>query len=63
MKKKYETPSAELLEFDYTDVITTSNGVTKNPGHHGCTVMPNGKPIPEDAIGHRYDMFADMAQR
>lgn len=55
MKKTYEKPVAEMLEFG-DDVITTSGGghdITKNPGNHfGCTVMPNGKPIPENAEGY-----------
>ena len=58
MKKTYEAPEIEVLKFDYNDVITASNGlpvtqITKNPGHHyNCTVMPNGKPIPENAVGY-----------
>ena len=56
MKKTYEAPTLEFDEIE--DIITASNGnpveeVSKNPGHHyNCTVMPNGKPIPENAVGY-----------
>lgn len=55
--KKYEAPTFEFIEFDYEDVVTASNVspayITKNPGHHlNCTVMPNGKPIPDNAVGY-----------
>lgn len=26
MKKEYETPKAELIDFDYTDTVVTSGG-------------------------------------
>lgn len=32
MKKQYETPVAEQLEFEYSDIVTASND---NPVHHG----------------------------
>ena len=55
MKQPYVAPMLEVTEFE-TDIITASGGVaeiTKNPGHHyNCTVMPNGKPIPENAVGY-----------
>lgn len=58
MKKPYEKPMVELLEFEYEDNITASAGeVTKTPGHHGCTVLPNGKPIPPNAVGHTDEDF------
>ncbi len=56
MKKTYEAPTLEFDEIE--DIITASNDnpfeeVSKNPGHHyNCTVMPNGKPIPENAVGY-----------
>ena len=56
MKQTYEAPQIEVLEFNYVDIVTASSGVveiSKNPGHHyNCTVMPNGKPIPENAVGY-----------
>ena len=54
--KQYEAPALEFE--DMADDIITASGeqvmqVTKNPGHHyNCTVMPNGKPIPENAVGY-----------
>lgn len=55
MKKTYEKPAVELLEFG-DDVITTSGAtpsMTMTPGnHYGCAVMPNGKPLPENAEGY-----------
>lgn len=57
MGKNYEEPTIEFMQFDYEDVVTASNvmpeQITKNPGNHlNCTVMPNGKPIPENAVGY-----------
>lgn len=56
MKQTYEAPRLEVLEFNYVDIVTASGPVaeiSKNPGHHyNCTVMPNGKPIPENAVGY-----------
>lgn len=55
MKQTYEPPKIEIDTFD--DDFMASSGepaqITKNPGHHYlCTVMPNGKPIPENAVGY-----------
>ena len=52
----YEKPVVEYIAMGEQDVITASSagGITKNPGH-ACTIMPNGKPIPENAVGHLYD--------
>ena len=56
MKKPYEPPTLEIYDFGQEDIITASGDVpagSKNPGHHyNCTVMPNGKPIPENAVGY-----------
>ena len=56
MKKAYEPPFVEVEQFGDNDFMTSSAGpqyTTKNPGHHDmCTVMPNGKPIPENAVGY-----------
>ena len=53
--KPYQKPTLEIQEFNQ-DIITTSGmpkEISKNPGHHyNCTVMPNGKPIPENAEGY-----------
>lgn len=44
--------------FDLGEDIITASGDqpqsgSKNPGHHyNCTMMPNGKPIPENAVGY-----------
>lgn len=50
MKASYEKPKAAKLDFDYTNVVVASGGVAKNPGNHICTVMPNGKDLPENAV-------------
>ena len=50
MKKTYETPRTEKLEFDYTSTVRAS-GIVKTPGHD-CAIMPNGKDIPPTAGGH-----------
>ena len=31
MKRKYEAPEAEKLEFDYTDTVVASGGGTNQP--------------------------------
>ena len=47
MKETYETSKMEKIEVDNANVILASGvEVSKNPGHSGCTVMPNGKPLP-----------------
>ena len=58
MKKPYSTPELYIDEF-VPDTMIASAGRddiiegSKNPGHHiNCTVMPNGKPIPENAVGY-----------
>lgn len=55
MRKPYEAPVAEFIEYENDDIVTASYGIAKNPGHYGCTVMPNGKPIPENAVGRYGD--------
>lgn len=55
MGKPYEPPVVEYIEFAKDDIVTASFGIAKNPGHLGCTVMPNGKPIPENAVGRYGD--------
>lgn len=43
----YEAPVLEVLDFNYQDVVVASGmGIAKNGGHQGCTMLPNGKPIP-----------------
>ncbi len=47
MKKKYETPTAEMLEFDYTEVVaasgTASVTLTQNSGCEGSPIVnPSG---------------------
>ena len=56
MKQKYEPPMIEVFDLG-EDIITASGDSpqpgSKNPGHHyNCTMMPNGKPIPENAVGY-----------
>ena len=36
MKKQYEQPKAEKLEFDYEETVTASNGNTDKNYGHGC---------------------------
>lgn len=55
MGKPYEPPVVEYIELAKDDIVTASFGIAKNPGHLGCTVMPNGKPIPENAVGRYGD--------
>ena len=49
MKKTYVAPTVDMLEFQYTDVVTASNGgvmtTTKTPAWLTCTHLPSGKPI------------------
>lgn len=48
LKEVYVTPRIEKILMDDSDVILTSSGIAKNPGNHpNCTVMPNGKPLPD----------------
>ena len=50
--ENYEAPKLTIQELDNKDwMIASNNPVPKNPGHYMCTVMPNGKPIPENAVG------------
>lgn len=44
MKKKYETPRTEKLEFDYTSTVRAS-GIVKTPGQD-CSVANNDKDAP-----------------
>ncbi len=40
MKKEYEAPKAEKIEFDYDDIVTASGGTTTNAGDNSywkCT--------------------------
>lgn len=42
MKKTYETPMAEKIEFRYEDQVVASNGVVHDLAHDGCTMQdPN----------------------
>ena len=43
MKKTYETPVAEKLDFDYTDTVVASGLVTNQGAADGCSVMHNGR--------------------
>ncbi|MBR6185635.1 MAG: hypothetical protein IKQ41_05175 [Clostridia bacterium] len=46
MKKTYETPNAEIMEFDYTDTITASSGRAYQryiDGHYACNDTPTGE--------------------
>ena len=45
MKKVYETPKAEKMVFDYTDVIVTSGGITDKNPNKGCTVTESGQSM------------------
>ena len=45
MKKEYETPKAEKMVFDYTDIVTSSAGVTDKNPHSGCTVNQSGQSM------------------
>ena len=56
MSQRYEKPTFEVFDLGQ-DIITSSSEPhlegSKNPGHHyNCIVMPNGKPIPENAEGY-----------
>ena len=45
MKKPYETPKAEGLEFDYTESVVASNApavTNKNP-NQGCNIGAGGQ--------------------
>ena len=35
MKKIYHKPEVEFIHFDYTDIITASNGCEPGHGNHG----------------------------
>ena len=43
MKKPYETPKAEGLEFDYTESVVASGSVTNKNPNKGCTVGTGGQ--------------------
>ena len=46
MKKKYEAPTAEKLEFDYTDTVVASGGTYTLyvDGFFGCRERPTSDP-------------------
>ena len=50
MKKEYEAPKAEMLEFDYTDVVTAS-GAKSN-----CMIAGQSFAY-EDAAGNKYTTY------
>jgi len=50
MKKTYETPVIEKLDFDYTDVIRASGYVTSQGAADGCSIMPNGRLLETGAV-------------
>ena len=41
MKRTYNTPRAEKLNFDYTKVVLASGGKGDHGWHHGCEGGPN----------------------
>lgn len=44
MKKLYEKPTAQKLEFDYVENVVASRGKGKNPGKgHNCTGTTPGQ--------------------
>ncbi len=49
MKKTYETPVAEKLDFDYTDTVVASGLVTSQGAADGCSVTPNGRLLENGA--------------
>ncbi|MBR6707728.1 MAG: hypothetical protein IKI84_13795 [Clostridia bacterium] len=50
MKRDYETPTAEKLEFNYTDVVTASGYVTSQGTAEGCNIMPNGRLLENGSV-------------
>ena len=50
MKREYETPAAEKLEFNYTDVVVASGAPVVSQGSlDGCSIMPNGRLLESGA--------------
>ena len=50
MKKEYDTPKAEKLEFDYTSTVVASNGGKSKP----FCVVHSSTAYYEDGNGHQY---------
>ena len=44
MKKTYETPSIEMLEFNYMDVVTASEAAVTLTQNSGCEGSPIENP-------------------
>ena len=45
-KKEYKTPAVEVLDFDYTDVVTASGPagiVVSQSAADGCNITQNGR--------------------
>lgn len=49
MKRDYETPTAEKLEFNYTDVVAASGYVVNQAGE-SCNIMPNGRLLENGSV-------------
>lgn len=48
MKRTYETPAVEMLQFNYTDVIVASGAtgtVVSQGSVDGCNITPNGRML------------------
>ena len=57
MKKDYEKPEVIMLSFDYTDVITASEGeavptATAIPANHNRNQCPGYSPVDDDTGGN-----------
>ncbi len=45
MKKEYEAPVAEKLEFDYSEIVCASGQVTNKNPKQGCDVNESGQTM------------------